>query len=254
LNLRVNFAFSGAQTGVGNTVALFAPEFAQVFAAAGLELPGVFQQLDWAKATLYDVDPDQDLFWLWAGTNDVLAGADPLLARDNIGIALNRMYDELGARTIVVPNLFDVGRMPIIGELGPEVQAAFHELTLLHNSLLQGVVAEFLVGHPDVTVIPVEVFSVIEESISDFVDPTGQCIVPPFPPELPTCDDFFFFDNVHPRSVAWEPVVENAFEAINATTTGKKWRRIITLGDSFSDVECFDDSIRRSIGFDDLLV
>jgi phospholipase/lecithinase/hemolysin len=131
---------------------------------------------------------------------DILAHADPLLAPDNIVTALNRMYDELGARTIVVPNLFDVGRMPLIGAAGPEAQGAFHQLTLLHNSLLQGFVAAFLAGHPDVTVIPVDVFSVVEETISDFVDPTGSCLLAssPLQPELPTCDDFFFLDVVHP--------------------------------------------------------
>ena len=257
MNLNVNFAFGGAQTGAGNLIAFSAPAFVDATAAIGLELPGVFRQLDWAKATLHDVDPVQDLFWLYAGTNDILGtdftAPNPALAPANLGLALNRMYNELGARTIVVPNLFDVGKLPIIDTFGippeqiPSARAGLRELTTDHNAILNGVVAEFLVANPDATVIPVDVFSIIEGSFPTFGDTTGTCVDDALPNGMP-CDDYFFMDSVHPRSIAWELVVDAVIAAVNGIAPNKAWRRIITIGDSFSDMGLAKDTLEQALG------
>ena len=218
--------------------------------AVGLELIGLDDELIFAAQTLDDVDPYADVFWVWVGLNDYLAGeTDPTRAPLRIVDALGTLYDKVGARVFVVPNLFRSGMIPLAQTLPPGAAAGLDALSAAHNAVLAAGLAEFAATHPDALVIPIDVYSIFEGFAVDpeFSNTTDSCV----DVGLPTgesCDGWLFFDTVHPTTAAMNHVATTAAEATLAALDGAPVRRVITLGDSFSDTGMFFDTILRATG------
>ncbi len=245
----VNYAFGGASTGTINATALFAPELDAAVGAIGLDLIGLDVGLELAVQTLDRVDSQTDVFWVWAGLNDYLAGgADPTIAPARIVAALETLYDRVNARIFVVPNLFRAGMIPLAQTLPPGADAGLDALTAGHNAALAGGLAAFAATHPDAIVVPVDVYAIFEAFLLDpaFTNVTDSCV----DVSLPTggnCDGWLFFDTVHPTSAAMGYVATAAATALAAVVDGPV-RRVITIGDSFSDTGMFFDTIERATG------
>lgn len=185
----VNFAFGGASTNTFNALDTFAaqdPNLAAIVGgirASGLDIIGVTQQLDFATATINDVDPETDLFWVYAGTNNFLGadwvsfllsgGAGPLPMNPAQGpaelvAALERLHDELGARRFVVPNLPSMGDLPLYGPYGPfapfgsALPNLLDSLTQASNGALDAALTAFEASHPDAIVTRVDVYSIFK--------------------------------------------------------------------------------------------
>jgi phospholipase/lecithinase/hemolysin len=253
----VNFAFSGATTNSANALDAFAaqdPTLAPLVAgirAGGLDIIGVSQQLEFAAATLNDVNPAADLFWVYAGINNYLAGGqDPSVAPTEVGAALERLYSEVGARRFVVPNLPAIGDIPLFFAQPQQAKDGLNYLTVLHNQILDGVVAGFQAAHPDASVTTVDVFSVFQghKVSGQFANTAIGCdmVLPREALAAPgACEGFLYLDIVHPASAAWAPVAEDVVDALQ----GGDVDRIITIGDSFSDLGSLSDTFLRTLGF-----
>lgn len=287
----VNFAYGGATTNTVNAIDAFAAgdetgqltALLQAVRAGGLDLLGLSQQLDFATATINDVDEDNDLFWVYAGTNNFLsadwvtylltvapvlqAGGDPStvpLPMDpaqgpaELVAAMERLHDELGARRFVVPNLPSIGDLPLYSATGPfgafgplqgYLTAVLDGTTQAHNGILEGMLQGFEASHPEANVIRADVYSVMKGHLTsgDYAVTDAGCD-PALPIELlvdPTnCAPFLYLDIVHPQSSAWAPVAEQIADQLDGTDTD----RIIVLGDSFSEVGVQNDTFLRTVG------
>lgn len=244
-----NFAFGGATTNTQNATAIFAPELAGAVNAVGLELFGLTQQLEFAEAALANIDSSRDVFWLWAGTNNILAGAvtgaaDPTVAPKDLKAAMTRLYKRLGARIFVVPNLMLLGNIPQFNQ-DPATQQGINALTAGQNALLAQAMAEFKAEFPDAQVIELDVqglFLQLETS-GQFNNTTEACFTTGLPNGIP-CSDYLYADDIHFSSAAAGEIVDLAMTEL----AGVNVRRFITLGDSFSDVGSFYNTTLRSIG------
>lgn len=269
----VGFAVGGATTNSLNATDAFAAQDPQLAAllglvrASGLDIIGLSQQLDFAAATLNDVDSKKDLFWVYAGTNNYLAGGvDPTVAPSELGFALERLYSQVGARRFVVPNLPALGNLPLFAAFPQAQRDGLNALTAGHNAILDAVLDGFRASHPDTEVIPVDVFSVfLGHTVSgqyDEVIYSCDSVVPAADLSVPgACDGFLYLDIVHPASSSWEPVAQAVADALstgkvgNKSTRGSKFKaakdvkRIITLGDSFSDLGSLSDTFARGLPF-----
>lgn len=253
----VNFAFGGATTNNANALDTFAlqqPTIADWLSGIrekGLDVIGLKQQLDFAVATINDVDGERDLFWVYAGFNNYLAGEqNPSVAPAEIGNALRRLYQELGARRFVVPGLYAVGDIPLFAAAPQSTKDYLNWLTGEHNRILNEEVVEFLAEYRDASVIFVDVYSVLEayKNGSEFTEVTIGCDMA-LPPEKlaqpDACAGFLYLDIVHASSAAWRPVAQ----AVSDALVGTEVDRIITLGDSFSDLGSLSDTFERAVGF-----
>lgn len=245
----LNFAFGGATTNGQNATALFAPELDAAASAVGLELVGLSQQLDFAETVLPNVDSNRDVFWLWAGTNNILIGAitgapDPTLAPNELKAAMERLYKEVGARHFVVPNLMLLGNIPQFNK-DPNTQAAINGLTAQQNMLLAQTIAEFRADYPRANVIELDVQSLFLglEASGEFGNTNEACFTVGLPNGIP-CSNFLYADDIHFTSSAAARIAELA--APELANMGV--RRIITLGDSFVDTGSFYNTIERATG------
>jgi phospholipase/lecithinase/hemolysin len=245
----VNYAQGGATSGTGSFVDLYQPALAQAIRAHGLDLGGLDRQVTLAEKTLFDVDPQRDLFWVWAGANDYIVGdRDPTLPPARIGAALERLYTNVGARVFVVPNLPALGAFPAIAASSPTASAGMNQLAGGHNQVLAGVLAHFAAAHPDATVIPVDVWSVFLPFLGDprFTNVTQSCVDVAVPAGL-GCDAWLFVDGLHLHTLAQAAFAQAAAVAVRAALGDAPVRRIIGFGDSFSDTgELFDTELRAT--------
>lgn len=256
--------------------------------AGGLDVIGVTQQLEFATSTLNDVDSEHDLFWVYAGTNNfleadwvtfLLSGGtaplplDPAQGPAELAAAMETLYMESGARRFVVPNLPSMGDLPLYGANGPfgpfgtALTDLLDSLTQAHNAALAGALAGFQAAHPDVSVTTVDVYSIFKGvaasgafPVTDLGCDTFYNVVlndpaalnfyydPSNGPEFTggPCAGFMYLDIVHPSSLVWAPVAQAIADGLAGEDDVD---RIITIGDSFSDIGSESDTFVRTLGF-----
>ena len=245
-----NFAFGGATTNTQNATDIFSPELGAAVEAAGLELVGLNQQMSFAEAALADINSSRDVFWLWAGTNNILVGsvtgeADPSIAPSELKAAMVRLYNNLNARIFVVPNLMLLGNIPQFN-FDPEVQAGINALTAGQNALLAQAIAEFSAEYKDTTVISLDIQSLFLEleASGEFANTSEACFTTGLPNGIP-CSDYLYADDIHFSSAAAAKIAELTLLQLDYIDV----RRLITLGDSFVDTGSFYNTTERAIGF-----
>lgn len=129
----VSFAYGGAGTGISSTT------------PGGFDVPGLLGQVSQYKTALVAQGQDADpkaLNIVYAGSNDYLLGIiDPTLGLSaDFNLVIKNISDSiielhaLGGRHFLVPNLVDLGKLPLSQMLGIETPAS--TLSLAHNSLL----------------------------------------------------------------------------------------------------------------------
>jgi len=216
----VNFAFTGATTGTQNT------------SIPGL-LPGVTQTIQNFTSTVPNADPDA-LYIIWAGANDYLGGIPNLDPLDPVGQPVQNIVNAItdlagvGAKNILVANLPDIGRTPLVTERGES--ALVSSLVGLHNARLAEALAvlEPSLSGSGVNLIPLDVFSFVNAAYSNpsdfgFENVTDACLYPspilyiPLP-SLPTrCanpDQYLYWDSLHPSSRSHEFIADLAYQTI----------------------------------------
>jgi phospholipase/lecithinase/hemolysin len=148
------------------------------------------------------------LYALWAGSNDYLlppsllssavqnpdcsnVAADPVYpVVCNIADAIKKLYVSVGARYFLVPNLGDLGSLPIVNDpvfynpkLFPENNPSgyFKQLTIAHNSALKAAIEKLKQNYSDIHIVYVDVYSLMDTLIQMFphgseAGPAGYCL------------------------------------------------------------------------------
>jgi phospholipase/lecithinase/hemolysin len=168
-------------------------------------------------------DP-QALYLVMAGPNDVFLNTvlgqqqKPDQSVANVAAAIGDLY-ALGARTILLPNLPDVGKAPgfIGGPFAPGVTA----LTLAFNALLGGVIPGLESSLAGLDIVPFDTFGAFNDLLDNaaalgFTDTTHACFL-----LGNACDptQFVFWDLDHPTPRV-QAILGNQFFAAVAPEPG----------------------------------
>lgn len=163
-----------------------------------------------------DADPDA-LYVVFAGANDLLASAcqrsDAAGARDAaeaMAAAIGRLA-EAGAVHLLVPNLPDIGRAPVVRAQGAECVRNARTLTEMYNAALDEVLAREA-ARRSVRLLRLDVFSLAEGVFGNpqgtgFHDVTTPC-------HDVTCDGFLFWDRLHPTTKAHSLLARQALSVL----------------------------------------
>lgn len=168
----ISYAYGGAGTGYEDLT------------PGGFPLPGTLGQINAFLADFGGTAPSQALYVVWSGANDYLVRfASPVDVIANITQAINTLYSA-GARRILVPNLPDLGRLPILNDPSihyypPGSSAALTGLTRDHNTALASALKTIRLAHPDITLIPVDIFALfgrLGNVLNTGMGPGGDCL------------------------------------------------------------------------------
>lgn len=244
-----NFGFGGATTYSENATDLFAPTLGPVIRSAGLDLIGLSQQVDFANAILGDVDSQRDVFWVWAGTNNILIDSimgtsNSARAADDLVAVLEDLYMNQGARIFVVPNLMLLGNIPQFNTT-EESRNGINFLTQVQNDMLADALDDFSRIYRDAKVIDLDVQSLFTEleTSSSFDNTTESCFTTGLPNGL-SCEKYLYADDIHFSSAAAGKIAELAASELADIDV----RRFVTFGDSFVDTGSLSDTTIRTLG------
>ena len=210
----VNFAFGAART--------------QNFEFLGFDLiPDLPTQVEWFVDDHQQVeqlaDPDA-LYTIWIGGNDYLRGmdAEPDQVIDDLEESINSLYN-LGARNFLIPNIPDLGTIPLVQEPSLFVDlfvASPSQLTNLteeHNAELETTLDNLSNSLNDINIIPLDVYSLYNDILTSpeefgltntsepCLDSLGSCSNP---------DEYLFWDEFHPTTAVHEIIAESALEVL----------------------------------------
>ena len=234
----VNFAYGGASTGISSI-----PD------PSGTTFLGLEKQIESFTNLLNDRSANSEaLYTLWAGANDYLgffAGfpfpePNPTEIVDNLSSALTTLA-EVGALNFLVPNLPDLGTIPLSRSLGNDAVATLNDLTEEHNTLLEESLEE-LNQTFDANFMLFDVNALFKDFIVSvdlnhnefgkfgFTNVTDNCSGTNFPTistsedNLNLClsnnpDTFLWWDNQHPTSAAHKFIAESALDVLSYKTT-----------------------------------
>lgn len=218
-----NYAYGGAETGIGNYLAV-SPDVPPIINALFSGPPSYP-----ATGTLAQVQSfggtfgPQSLAVLWAGPNDLftalVVGPPPgaaLIAQamTNLGQAVGLLYAD-GARTILMPNMPDIGATPFGLGLTPGESAGLTAYSLAFDFYLNETIAQLELGLPGLDIIGFDTLGALSSvaanpaaygltNISDpCFDGTTVCANP---------DQYLFWDSVHPTE-AGQQILGKAFYA-----------------------------------------
>jgi phospholipase/lecithinase/hemolysin len=220
-----NFAVGGART----RYQIFGPPFL-----------GVIDQVAEFRARPGSADPNA-LYVVWAGSNnlqDIFLGrtvdalGNPIpgvggTLNDMAGILLG-LYAE-GARNLLVPNIADLGRVPRLRELGgPPAQAAGTAFVQAYNSAFDNLLDTLEATLPDANFIRFDSFGAINDIVANasqfgITNTTDRCYTGDdirFTGGGTVCanpDSYFFWDGIHPTSVAHQLIGQRMLNAVLPT-------------------------------------
>jgi phospholipase/lecithinase/hemolysin len=224
-DLLVNFATGGATSGTTNITAS--------------EAPGLLTQIDAFAASGSPVDPEA-LYVVWAGANDFLGNvADPeaaiTTAVTNIATAISTLA-ALGASTILVPNLPDLGKVPEIRESGDAALiAGATALVVAFNDALAATL-DNLAAMLEIDLIPLDVFALLEDIVADpaafdLVNVTDRCLSADQTTICDTPEQHLFWDGDHPTAAGHSLLADAAAaDLIDSNGDGIPDSRALALG------------------------
>jgi phospholipase/lecithinase/hemolysin len=205
----IDFAFGGSGTGLLDQT------------PGGFSAPGLRAQVELYRALLANKKvPPRALYAIFAGAGDYLRPTplDPTESVGNIIASVRTLYS-LGARTVIVLNLPDLGSIPMFA--GTPQSTPLSQLTAAHNALLAAQLADLQASLPDLRLVPIDlnaVLPLLPPSINATV-PALDALLPAQPGQLPAslcvfvnpavCQDaptfdvglqFLFWDAEHPTT------------------------------------------------------
>jgi phospholipase/lecithinase/hemolysin len=216
----VNFAFSGATTSEDNI--------------GSDALPGLQQQINYFTRSIpaqQTVDPNA-LYTIWAGANDYLHGVtdtDKPLA--NLTAAVHALI-KLGAHTILVVNLPDLGSLPVTRNT--TISEALNRLTSLHNAKLAEAVRN-LDQHlgPEFNLLIVDVNLLFQQALAGelrFTNVSDGCFNQSTGVICENPNDYLFWDGIHPTMTAHRQVERAALAQLQSTASMRSNSPIPAIG------------------------
>ena len=198
-NGSIDFAFGGAGSGAGNTVAPSAPP--QL-------LPGLQTQVTDFQAIFPQADPNA-LYTVWSGADDYLFGqqTDPSVTVNNITTAITNLATS-GARDFIVPNLPDLGQLPATRD-----NQTLTQDTTTHNSALANALASLESQNPSLNITLLDVYAAQQQQFQNgqFLNVADACLADNGVP-CPAPQNYFFWDTYHPTT-AVHRIIANLAEA-----------------------------------------
>jgi phospholipase/lecithinase/hemolysin len=206
-----NFAFGGATTGRGNSNE----------DDLGVDLPGLRDQIDAFAVKVGPSGADKNgLYIVWAGPNNFLDTLGGTTVADPAGLirqgALDLTYaattlKSLGAENIVLPNMVNLGRLPV--SQGFQVEA-----TAISKAFNAAVALEL--GNLNNDVTEVDLFATGEAvatnpasfGFSNVADPLLPLQFSSTPPS--NQEEFFFWDQFHPTTQGHAVLADTIYQTI----------------------------------------
>ena len=205
-----NYAYGGAETGLGNYFRV-SPDVPPAINALFSGVPpfpatGTLAQVQGFGGTI----SPQGLTVLWAGPNDFFTapflGQNPALAigpaLDNLSQSVGLLY-AAGARTILMPDMPNLGATPFALSTGNA--AGLTALTVAFNTFLDQMIDQLNLALPGLTIIEFDTFGLLGSVIANpaafgFTNVTDPCFN-----GIAVCanpDQYLFWDLVHPTASA----------------------------------------------------
>ena len=204
----LNFAVSGATTGISNIGNNDLPEGTPPI------FIGLQTQIDEFIAETPTTDPDA-LYVVWAGANDYLGAGnlDTQSTVDNLLDAVNSLADT-GAKNFVLPNLPNLGVIPVGQALPPERQQGLTLLTESHNNTL-ATASQILEQNPNINIVNLDIETLFDNIIANPDDFTLTNVTDNFLTSgLDDPSGFLFFDDIHPTTTVHSFIAENTMKSI----------------------------------------
>ena len=203
-----NFAYGGART-----------DYNRVDAIAGGPFPtGLFPWSLTAEVAAFNarnINDPAGLGLVFSGSNDI---ADIIVRSQNPSVVIPNAVNGIisgvqamanaGVKTVIVPNVPDLGLTPLFLSLGPAASGAATALSMQFNALLD---ARLALVPGDLRIIEIDTFNLFRDIVADpaffgLTNVTTPCytgFVEPNPTatECSNPDQFLFWDIVHPTRV-----------------------------------------------------
>jgi len=197
----LNLAYGGATSGHENVAELL----------FGGDFPGLLDEISaFAANPFLSTFDARDLFVVWAGANDYLFGfsTDPDAVVDNIIAAVETLISPaVGAKTVIVPNLPDLGKLP--SQAGRQKMT---DLALEHNQKLASEL-QALQNAPSTaaTLIPLDIYSLFENTYNDpsrygLTNVTDACLNINTGQSCANPSEYLFWDGFHPTTVTHQAI------------------------------------------------
>jgi len=210
----MNSPFQGTGVG-GNTNLAFGGARADANPNPLGPIPGVPAQIAAFQSFGGAIGPN-DLVTVWAGANDLFQVFPPFAIPTEALItttAINTAGDQitnvktligLGARTLLVPNLPNIGAAPAFNTTASGQSGGFLAASTYNEALAQGL-KQVAAGAPGVNIVQMNVAAALGVIIDNasafgFTNVTNQCLTTPtcVAAPLATQNTFLFWDGVHP--------------------------------------------------------
>ncbi|SLM27352.1 putative esterase, SGNH hydrolase-type, lipase, GDSL [Desulfamplus magnetovallimortis] len=211
---------------------------------------GLVGQADMYVASVPEFDPEETLFTIWIGGNNLLEfgrgeldTTEPFVmiteAMTGIKDAVVTLYSQ-GATNFLILNLPDIGKTPAYNKRSPEVIASVTQLVQSYNASLDAAVKNLEASLEGITIYSFDVFTYFTEMIDSgvFVNVTDTYM------EIDAegnktgnvngdAEDYVFWDNIHPMTKAHKMVATEVDETIFS----------VKEADNDSSSTCFIDSV-----------
>lgn len=209
-----NYAFGGAETGWANYLR-FNPSVAAAFSGPNT---GVLAQVT-AFTSSHNPDPS-GLVVLWAGPNDLFSalasGGNPVtamsLALGNLQWAAQQLYLD-GARTILMPNMPNIGLTPFGLASGAALSAQLTAISAGFNAGLHLLAGALGGADPGLAIVEFDTFGLLDSVINNPADYGFANVTQPCFNGVAVCanpDSYLFWDSVHPTARAHQ-LIGNLF-------------------------------------------
>ena len=211
-NPSTNFAIGGAATGTVNIGQPLSSSFI-----------GIQTQVNDPDPSKQISDPAA-LYVIWGGANDYLFPTplnpiDPTQTIANLAGEINTLIGR-GATNILVPNLPNLGALPLTRNLGTTQTTALNDLTALHNGGLAAAINQLSIDNPTVRLNLLDVNSLFNQVVANrssfgFTDVTTQCITTTTICANPNTN--LFWDDIHPTTAGHQLIGNLAFNIVSPT-------------------------------------
>lgn len=234
----INFAVGGATTGTENTLAR-TETLVDGFESIAT-LPGLEQQISkfTSQIPAGESADGQALYVIWAGGNDYLSAPDPASQNPteqplkNLTNALQAL-DRAGARHILILNLPDLGKLPLVQAEQPSDRAkALSQITATHNRRLNELDQSL---SPQVELITVDANTLFAQATAPnnsfgFTATTAPCFDRSLGQVCDNPSDYVFWDDLHPTTAAHRQVSELAYSLLQSQTQTQRRRSASGVG------------------------
>ncbi|BAY48758.1 lipolytic enzyme, G-D-S-L [Scytonema sp. HK-05] len=216
-NPAYNFAVGGASAGTQNILNFLDPNNPGKPVPISYDpLPGIQTTIDTFVAQTSSADPNA-LYVVWGASNDYVgfASTDVETTVHNLETSINKLA-AIGAKNFLVPNLFDLGKLPLAQQSSSDVKERLTKVSQEHNHSL----SEALIGleqSKKVNIINLDVSSLFDDIIAEPAKFGFSNVTDDFLTSGTTNPDpYLFWNIIHPTTLGHDLIADEAAKAITS--------------------------------------